>query len=117
MPVIQDDPVQVKGSIRVQNNLKTSVGPITMSVGTFLDPNKVALATFKIQPVTIPVLGPGATGSADFEKLQGSMFPASGCDTLACGKKFIVDVTLTAPNIGNGGYDAMTVPIDIQCTR
>jgi hypothetical protein len=114
-PVVQPDPVQMKGTISVQNNMKTAVGPIAMADGAFLDPNKSPVAAFKIRPVSIPTLDPGQSGQVDIEKLVPTMVPAQGCSTLQCGGKYIVQVTLTAPQLSN--YDARTVPIPIGCTK
>jgi hypothetical protein len=114
-PIVREDPVQMKGSITVQNNTRMDVGPITMTDGAFYDANKARLATFKVTPASIPLVAPGAGGSADIVKAQPSMVPADGCNTLPCQGQYIVEVTLNAPQLGT--YQARTVPIAIQCPQ
>jgi hypothetical protein len=113
-PVVSPDPVQVKGKISVTNNQQTSVGPIAITDGAFLTANGVAIATFKVEPVTMSTISPGGSANADIVKLQGSMTPANGCSTLQCGHQYAVQVTLTAPSMPT--YNAKTNAIQINCT-
>jgi hypothetical protein len=112
MPIAAPDPVQMRGRITVKNNTGAAAGPIDIADGAFFAANQTQIATFKVKPVTIAVMAPGDTGTADIEKVQPSMVPADACNTLQCGGKFMVQVTLTGPGVN---YGARTSPITIGC--
>jgi hypothetical protein len=115
-PPVSQDPVQMTGTISVKNNMATSVGPITITDGAFYDAKNAKLATFKVNAVTIPLVAPGAGGSANITKATASMVPSNRCNTLPCTGTYIVEVTLNAPQLGS--YQARTQPpVAILCTQ
>jgi hypothetical protein len=114
-PVVQADPIELKGSITITNGTASSIGPITFPGGAFLLPQtQTVLATFKLKPVTMSALGSGVSETVAIEKQQNSSDPSNACNTLPCGSEVIVEVTASGPGVPANAR-IRTDPIKVGC--
>jgi hypothetical protein len=109
------DPVRLKGSVTITNGTSSTIGPVTLASGSFLDPQTLSpIATFQLGIVQMPQLGPGQSSTVDIEKTPGSVSPALGCLTLPCNTPVIVEVQAKGPGIPPDMH-IRTNPIQVVC--
>lgn len=116
-PQVPPDPILMNGTLTVHNGTAGNIGPIAIPSGAFLDPGtSTSLATYKFEIVSIPVLGPGASGTANIVKAANSVVPANGCSTLPCGKPVVVEISPSGPGVP-AGVHLRTNPIQVGCSN
>jgi hypothetical protein len=115
MPIVADDPVSINGELVVTNGGSTAIGPLTATLGSVKTPAGATLATFRITSLSIPAIDPGKSGNAAFSKEKGSMFPATGCDTVKCGADVQIELTLNGPGLPPAGVRALSPTIKASC--
>lgn len=98
MPVIPSDPVVMEAKLAITNPGTRAVGPIEITAAKFLDPLTLTpVATFNAS-ITLPAMVPaGTTTVLAVTKTNDSLAPSDRCDTLTCGKEFVVELTFSGP--------------------
>ncbi len=120
MPAVQPDPMFIRGTIAVTNTGTIPIGPISITRGviTRLLGGDV-MANFAVTPVTIPVIEPGRSANAAFEKTSGSLAGDAGvmgCNIVPCDSPIRVQLILTGTNIPDGTR-AASEPGTLPCTH
>lgn len=100
------DPLQVRGSFRLDNQGQSTAGPVTVSGGEVLDESgTTALGTFAIQELVLRPVPAGGSVGANFEKSAGSFMaapPLSACQAVRCFKPVHIALSYTGPVADTG---------------
>jgi len=117
-PPVANDPVVLLGTLTLSNGTSASIGPGAVSLGAFLEQGTVrkVVATFNLDNNGIPAIAPGASAVVPLTKTAGSLSKPDGCNTLQCGKAYVVELAVAGTGVPVGTR-LTTDPITVTCTQ
>jgi hypothetical protein len=114
-PPVANDPVLVIGTLTLANGTTATIGPGAIDLGAFLEPAGKVVATFNLDKNGLPAIPSGGTATVPLTKTAGSLSKPDGCNTLVCGKPYIVQLAISGKGIP-AGTRLGTDPINVTCT-
>jgi len=115
MPVTAPDPLNVGGTLAIDNPTNTTIGPLTITSGQVLDGSTV-IATFAVSDPAVAALGPESTTTVPFSKQGQSLSPQNGCYVAKCGGSYSVALVLSGTGIAPGTR-ALSTTTKVTCTE